>query len=144
MEPWTVFPALPEIHKGQGHSPPRSFLGQIPIPYIWGWFPAIKSAHRISIIHLTFKFKIRSIQHPPPPNSPLSDRFLELSGLLTISHHGEMGKHAVDYKPIFPVIHCLTCNFILDSPRCFPNDLDTGLRETKSTLSFRYEDETDH
>lgn len=89
-----------------------------------------------------FKFTIRSIQHPPPPNSPLSDRFLELSGLLTISHHGEMGNHALDYKPTFPVIHCLTCNFILDSPRRFPNDLDTGLRETKSTLSFRYEDKT--
>lgn len=53
-----------------------------------------------------------------------------------------MGNHALDYKPTFPVIHCLTCNFILDSPRRFPNDLDTGLRETKSILSFRYEDET--
>lgn len=53
-----------------------------------------------------------------------------------------MGKHALDYKSTFPVIHCLTCNFILDSPRRFPNDLDTGLRETKSTLSFRHKDET--
>lgn len=89
-----------------------------------------------------FKFKVRSIQQPPPHHSPFSDRFLELSGLLTISHHVEMGKHALDYKPTFPVIHCLTCNFILDSPRRFPNDLDTGLKETKNTLFFRYEDET--
>lgn len=131
-----------KLIRGKVSSSPTSFLGQILVPCILGWFPANKFAQTISITHLTFKFKIRSIQHPPPPNSPLSDRFLELSGLLTISHHGEMGNHALDYKPTFPVIHCLTCNFILDSPRRFPNDLDTGLRETKSILSFRYEDET--
>lgn len=139
METGAVSPAPPENHKGARSA---HLLGRILVPYDVGWFPATKFAQRIAITHLMFKFKIRSIQYPPPRNSPLSDRFLELSGLLTISHHGEMGRHALDYRPTFPVIHCLTCTFILDSPRRFPNDLDTGLKETKSTLSIRSEGET--
>lgn len=113
----------------------------IQVPYIFSWSPT-PNLHKDFQQHISCSNLSLEAFSAPSPHSPFSDRFLELSGLLTISHHVEMGKHALDYKPTFPVIHCLACNFILDSPRRFPNDLDTGLKETKSILSFRYEGET--